>query len=120
MSIREYVEINIFLGLTFVKIVNKNDEELIFTTDEGAEYIMYHEQDCSEHVYLEDICGDLDDLLNSPILMAEESYSSKEDDDGSETWTFYNLATIKGYVDLRWYGSSNGYYSECISIVKGK
>jgi len=56
---------------TLIKIYNKDDQELCMTTVKGEKYQLYHQQDCCEDVYIEDICGDLDDLLGVPLLQAE-------------------------------------------------
>lgn len=113
------------IGKTLVSI-NKTDDTVRFVADDGSEYEMYHSQDCCESVYIESVVGDLDDLIGAPILLAEE-VTSDQDPEGytvasdyrdSYTWTFYKLATRKGYVDMRWLGESNGYYSESVSFAR--
>ncbi|EQK39795.1 hypothetical protein C672_3655 [[Clostridium] bifermentans ATCC 638] len=85
---------------------------------------MYHEQNCCESVYIDEIHGDLNNLIGSEILMAEEiegeSPSEVDSYFESYTWTFYKLATVKGYVTIRWFGESNGYYSESVDFAKVK
>lgn len=111
------------VGLTFEKI-DVSQDKIRFTTEDDVVYVMYHDQDCCESVYVESIVGDIQDLIGSPILRASEDSSSNmappepEYADESHTWTFYKLATIKGYVDIRWFGTSNGYYSESVTISK--
>ena len=117
-----YTNVSELLGkiLTHIEVGPDNDE-IIFTCDDGTQYKMYHNQECCETVSIEDIDGDLNYLLNSPILQAEESSSfdnPKNKDDSSYTWTFYKLATAKGYVTIRWCGTSNGYYSESVDFVR--
>ena len=115
------MEFKDLVGKVLVSIENKN-RELILTTNDGQQYEQYHSQDCCEGVEVEDICGDVSDVLNSPILVAEEVTSNKNPPDvkkeyqDSFTWTFYKLETAKGGITIRWYGESNGYYSEEVSF----
>jgi hypothetical protein len=108
------------LGKTLANVYVRGDDELIFTLNTGEKYKLHHYQECCERVYIADIIGDLKDLIGSPILMAEEVIHESENPPGidSFTWTFYKLATVRGYVTVRWYGASNGFYSESVSWSK--
>jgi hypothetical protein len=109
-------------GKTLASIKVCGAKEIIFACACGANYKMYHRQDCCEEVVIEDICGNLDALIGSPILVAEcrMDYQSEYDTyyDASKTWTFYELATVNGAVTIRWFGSSNGYYSEEVDFER--
>ena len=115
------VNFDALVGKTF-EAVKVGDEQIDFVCTDGSEYSQYHNQDCCESVYIEDVCGDIDDLIGSPILSAEEVTNADAESKGgeSETWTFYHLKTVKGTVTIRWYGTSNGYYSESVSFYQVK
>jgi len=118
------VDVSVLMHRTITNLQQNGYDELLFTMDNGDRYIMYHSQDCCEYVRIEDIDGDLNDLVGSPVLQAEivsgETQDSWEEDErqDSYTWTFYKFATIKGSVTLRWLGESNGYYSERVDFGK--
>lgn len=108
------------LGETFDSVRREDydgGDALIFENDQKS-VVFYHAQDCCENVSIEDIEGSLGDLEDSPLTMAEVSSKSEETTEwGDEAeWTFYRFATIKGYVTVRWYGTSNGYYSTSVDM----
>ena len=127
---REEVQFSLLAGKTLAA-VDQTRDELTFTADNGEIYKLFHDQDCCEDVYLDDVCGDLQDIVGAPILTAEQvdgetvgfsdPYAAEVKGDEilpeSYTWTFYKLSTIKGSVTLRWLGTSNGYYSEGVDFA---
>ena len=109
-------------GKTLISIVVNNSvtsrktvaDSVVFTVDDGSYFEMYHDQDCCEDVSINDINGDINDLLNTPILLAEKNSNSSESE---IEWTFYKIRTIKGTVDIRWVGYSH-YYAIGVSFYK--
>ena len=93
---------------------------------DGTLMAFIHEQDCCESVSLDDVEGSDDDIIGSPITLAEEvsntpdkpRNSGDDYEDESYTWTFYRLATVKGYMTIKFYGTSNGYYSESVHFYR--
>jgi hypothetical protein len=107
------------VGRTLVRVMGceKDSGCVDFECSGGGRYMMHHHQDCCEYVSVEDVIGDVSDLIGSPLTMFE--YVTENDEtpiDGSGTWTFYKMATNKGSVTIRWYGGSNGYYSESVDF----
>ena len=100
--------------------VTQDGYEMVFA-NETERFRFFHYQDCCESVHVEDIVGDLSDLVGEPLLMAEEVSGEApvgfdEEYHDVVEWTFYKFATRKGYVDVRWLGESNGYYSTSVSL----
>ena len=112
------------LGVTMtgVCITGECEERDVMLFSSGTRsWKFFHRRDCCEHVVIEDVCGDLDDLVGSPILQAEQVHGEPPETHDrlgyeSETWTFYKFATAKGSVTVRWLGTSNGYYSESVDM----
>ena len=133
----ESIPFEALLGHTITHVeMDENRDEIYFTLapgdgiPDGIRLKQFHYQDCCESVCIEDVAGEWEDIIGSPLAMAEEvtdttnPKSHSIDDytwaDESSTWTFYKLGTVKGYVTIRWYGTSNGWYSESVSLVRAE
>lgn len=127
------IEPSVMQGLVLDRIdgMQEGGEEIIFRSRCGREFRMWHSQDCCESVYIEDVCGDPDDLLGEPLLVSDERSNATEDQREdvakrerdcceSFSWTFYEFRTVKGSVTLRWLGESNGYYSESVYFAEAE
>lgn len=117
--------IDVLKGKTLVEVergLYDSNDALFFKTADGEFYIMTHAQEGWENVYIDDVCGDFTDLLNEKILTAEELNNDYPVDEecieDTYTWSSYHLATFHGDVAIRWFGTSDGYYSESANLYK--
>lgn len=120
-------DISALIGKTIAEVrhLEQGSDSVVFECEDGTEYTMYHDQDCCESVSISDVEGDVFDLVGSAVVVAESVDSSEQpapagDYVDSYTWTFYRIATAKGFVVIRWLGESNGYYSESVDFAKTK
>ena len=112
------------IGRTFSEVfTNDNKTKLIFRGDYylgtwGVVFKFFHFQECCENVWIEDIVGDLDDLKGEPLTEAEVVTEECDVGASHQTWSFFKFGTSKGCVTVRWCGESNGFYSECVSLIR--
>ena len=70
----EVNELSNMIGITFVSVFHDTEaEELVFERADKTKVVFWHEQDCCESVFIEDICGELSDLIGYPLLVAEDA-----------------------------------------------
>lgn len=123
MKVNIYTE---FSGKTIQEIrgCKKHSDEVTIKFTDGSCLKFYHRQDCCETVLLEDFDVTPEDLVNANIISIEERISNSNENeikplntwDQSYTWSFYVIKTSRFTMTMRWYGESNGWYSETVTI----
>lgn len=107
--------------ITDVSQGDEYDFLLTISTNKGLTLKFYHEQDCCESVWLEDGFDDLKSMIGKEILDIEYIFNQTdeplEDVDDSYTWHYTNIKTIDKDCQLRFFGTSNGFYSEDIDFT---
>ena len=93
------------------------DGGIAFQIRDGGQWRLRGHRSHLSSVVLRDVVGDLSDLVDAPIVMADEEAKTNHDvieaEDMGLTWTYYKLATKKGYVTISFRGDSlGGRYTE--------
>ncbi len=118
-----YLDAAAFRGRTLTDIeIDEANAEITLTDSKGRRYLMSHHQDCCELVQIHDLSGDFEAILNRPLTIAREETSNTHPPDvpgdsyESFTWTVYEFGNADALLRIRWFGTSNGYYSESVQI----
>ena len=118
--------LQLMIGREVVSVsgLEESSENVDFFFSDGSSASFYHDYSCCENVYLYDFeltAKNIDKLKGAIIndARADSSDASDGDEcsDDSGTWTFYNINTSKGCINMRWLGESNGYYGEDVDVT---
>ena len=119
------IDIREFLGSgKLCKVVVSPCKGLVVFEFEMRTLLMLRESECYERVELVDVCGGWADLEGQPLVSAMKRINVVDtceieyDYDCYKGWTFYELASPKGVVSMRWQGASNGYYGVDVHIMQ--
>ena len=104
--------------------VDDTKNQIVITTQSGRQFRIYHDQDCCEQVEIaesQDGDGQLVTLIGKKIEgvaveLEEDVDPPPFEDCDSWTRTKISFRTNSETVISRWIGTSNGYYSESITI----
>lgn len=108
------------LHKTITKSEQIDDDQIKFYLSDGAVVTLQHDQDCCESVRIVDVDGDINNLVgyvHEAEVITNDNFQPKmtegDDDlyyDDAVLWTFYKIGTENEFVNIRWLGTSNGYY----------
>lgn len=109
------------IGATILDVGMGATPSLLFITTNKGLLHFYHNQDCCESVWLEDGFEDLKRMIGEKVFSAKEVTNHNIGEmlpcsDVSFTWTYYNISTLYHDCTLRFYGTSNGWYSESVDV----
>ena len=91
-------------------------ESIVFTRTDGVQVGMYHVQECCEHVWIEEIHGDLQALIGYPLTTAEVYTRDGHNRYGNtQLFTFYRIGNERHLATIRWCGESH-YYSIGVTV----
>lgn len=117
-------EVNDIIGKRVLAVngLKKGSEAVDFLLSDGSIFEMAYHQDCCARCDILDLDCEPADFIDQKILHAEEVSNEIDPEpegrgDESHTWTFVKFTTPKGHFMVRWYGESNGYYSESPSFT---
>jgi hypothetical protein len=109
-------------AITSIDGIKTDDTLTTITTSDGIIFTLEHEQDCCEDVRVYGTVGNIDDILNVEVTVAEDTTTMDNPNAPdhkayeSATWSQFRIGTNKGTFEIWWLGESNGYYSESVSV----